>query len=233
MNSELETRILSPAETFDDSETENPLRPQTLDEYIGQEKVKENLSVFIEPLLSKLVIDTNTQCREEPALLSRPTTKPEVPTYSEIMRTNSGARNFYESIPIMPVQHEYERDGIGPVYSEFGKLWQEHPKAMTIGTLATGGLIGSQLLRSDMAPWYGFSAGLLIATKGIYSAFFGEDLSPRRRFDHALNATCALGMSTAALAYSGTRSPKMFALYSLATAATAVTYVNDNFYTDR
>ncbi len=48
MNSELETRILNPSETPGDNETENPLRPQTLTEYVGQEKVKENLSVFIE-----------------------------------------------------------------------------------------------------------------------------------------------------------------------------------------
>ena len=48
MNSELEPRILSPSEIMDDSENENPLRPQTLNEYIGQEKIKENLSVFIE-----------------------------------------------------------------------------------------------------------------------------------------------------------------------------------------
>ncbi|MDA6260011.1 AAA family ATPase, partial [Escherichia coli] len=27
---------------------DNPLRPRTMEEYIGQEKVKENLSVFIE-----------------------------------------------------------------------------------------------------------------------------------------------------------------------------------------
>ena len=32
----------------EDAEVENPLRPRTLEEYIGQEKVKENLSVFIE-----------------------------------------------------------------------------------------------------------------------------------------------------------------------------------------
>ena len=31
-----------------DAEVENPLRPRTLEEYIGQEKVKENLAVFIE-----------------------------------------------------------------------------------------------------------------------------------------------------------------------------------------
>ena len=32
---------------FDDSQ-ENDLRPQTLNEYIGQEKVKDNMKVFIE-----------------------------------------------------------------------------------------------------------------------------------------------------------------------------------------
>ena len=31
-----------------DSETELSLRPKTLDEYIGQQKAKENLSVFLE-----------------------------------------------------------------------------------------------------------------------------------------------------------------------------------------
>ncbi len=48
MSSENNTRILSPSETLDDNESDNPLRPKTLKEYIGQEKVKENLSVFIE-----------------------------------------------------------------------------------------------------------------------------------------------------------------------------------------
>lgn len=48
MNNENENRILSAFETIEDAETENPLRPKTLNEYIGQEKAKENLSVFIE-----------------------------------------------------------------------------------------------------------------------------------------------------------------------------------------
>lgn len=48
MNNENENRILSACETIEDAETENPLRPKTLNEYIGQEKAKENLSVFIE-----------------------------------------------------------------------------------------------------------------------------------------------------------------------------------------
>lgn len=44
-----EKRILDPTELSGDiEENDNPLRPQTLEEYVGQEKVKENLKVFIE-----------------------------------------------------------------------------------------------------------------------------------------------------------------------------------------
>ena len=44
-----EDRIISP-ELEDDGEErlENTIRPQTLDEYIGQDKVKENMKVYIE-----------------------------------------------------------------------------------------------------------------------------------------------------------------------------------------
>ncbi|MGN1041353.1 MAG: Holliday junction branch migration DNA helicase RuvB [Acutalibacteraceae bacterium] len=44
----IDNRILTPEEITEDTETDNPLRPQTLKEYIGQENVKENLKVFIE-----------------------------------------------------------------------------------------------------------------------------------------------------------------------------------------
>lgn len=44
----MEDRILNPSEINEDTENDNPLRPQTLGEYIGQEKVKENLKVFID-----------------------------------------------------------------------------------------------------------------------------------------------------------------------------------------
>ena len=38
-----EERILDPTELSGDiEENDNPLRPQTLEEYVGQEKVKEN-----------------------------------------------------------------------------------------------------------------------------------------------------------------------------------------------
>lgn len=46
---DFENRITDPGEIPSDlNEADNPLRPKILSEYIGQEKVKENLSVFIE-----------------------------------------------------------------------------------------------------------------------------------------------------------------------------------------
>lgn len=45
---DLENRIVDPEDIPEDADIENPLRPRTLSEYIGQEKAKENLSVFIE-----------------------------------------------------------------------------------------------------------------------------------------------------------------------------------------
>ncbi|MBR5453385.1 MAG: Holliday junction branch migration DNA helicase RuvB [Clostridia bacterium] len=44
---DLENRIVSTAYTPEDADTDTGLRPKTLSEYIGQEKAKENLSVFI------------------------------------------------------------------------------------------------------------------------------------------------------------------------------------------
>lgn len=43
---EQDERLIEPSEISEDND--NPLRPQTLDEYIGQEKVKENLKIFID-----------------------------------------------------------------------------------------------------------------------------------------------------------------------------------------
>ena len=45
---DLENRIVDPEDIPEDADIETPLRPRTLSEYIGQEKAKENLSVFIE-----------------------------------------------------------------------------------------------------------------------------------------------------------------------------------------
>ena len=45
---DLENRLVAPQEIKDDSDFDFSLRPKTLNEYIGQEKVKENLSVYIE-----------------------------------------------------------------------------------------------------------------------------------------------------------------------------------------
>lgn len=45
---DFENRIVAPEYTQLDSETEYSLRPRSLDEYIGQGKVKENLKIFLE-----------------------------------------------------------------------------------------------------------------------------------------------------------------------------------------
>ena len=44
-----EDRIINPElEDIGEEKLENTIRPQTLDEYIGQDKVKENMKVYIE-----------------------------------------------------------------------------------------------------------------------------------------------------------------------------------------
>lgn len=45
---DLENRIVSSSYTPDDTEIEQSLRPHKLEEYIGQEKVKDNLKIYIE-----------------------------------------------------------------------------------------------------------------------------------------------------------------------------------------
>ena len=45
---DFENRMVSPEVTRDDTDIDFSLRPKTLNEYIGQEKVKENLRIFID-----------------------------------------------------------------------------------------------------------------------------------------------------------------------------------------
>ena len=45
---DFENRMVTPEYSGDDTETEVSLRPKTLNEYIGQTKAKENLSIFLE-----------------------------------------------------------------------------------------------------------------------------------------------------------------------------------------
>lgn len=45
---DFENRMIAPEYMPEDGEVENPLRPRTLSDYVGQEKAKENLAVFIE-----------------------------------------------------------------------------------------------------------------------------------------------------------------------------------------
>ena len=44
----MEKRIITTDITEEDIQAEGSLRPQSLDEYIGQEKTKENLKIYIE-----------------------------------------------------------------------------------------------------------------------------------------------------------------------------------------
>ena len=44
---DFENRIVSPEYTYNDSDTEITLRPKTLEEYIGQDKAKDNLRIYI------------------------------------------------------------------------------------------------------------------------------------------------------------------------------------------
>ncbi len=48
---DFENRIITPEYTADDEDVENSLRPRSLDEYIGQTKVKENLTIYIKAAL--------------------------------------------------------------------------------------------------------------------------------------------------------------------------------------
>lgn len=43
-----ENRMVDPEYNVADAEVDNPLRPKTLNDYVGQEKVKENLAIYIE-----------------------------------------------------------------------------------------------------------------------------------------------------------------------------------------
>ena len=42
---DFENRVIAPEYVPEDAEVENPLRPRTFADYVGQEKVKENLEV--------------------------------------------------------------------------------------------------------------------------------------------------------------------------------------------
>lgn len=48
MEMDYENRIVDPDYSPEDVEVDNPLRPKTFQEYVGQDKAKENLSVYIE-----------------------------------------------------------------------------------------------------------------------------------------------------------------------------------------
>ena len=53
IESEFNNRILSTSPTADDNDSDESLRPKKINEYIGQDKVKENLKIFIEAAKSR------------------------------------------------------------------------------------------------------------------------------------------------------------------------------------
>lgn len=52
-NFDFENRIVSPEYSNTEDDTELSLRPKTLDEYVGQEKVKDNLRIYIKAALNR------------------------------------------------------------------------------------------------------------------------------------------------------------------------------------
>ena len=50
---DFENRIVTPSATYSDTELEGSLRPRVLSEYIGQDKAKENLDVYIKAALGR------------------------------------------------------------------------------------------------------------------------------------------------------------------------------------
>ena len=50
---DFENRIVSPDYSFSEDDGEMSLRPKSLSEYIGQDKVKENLSIYIKAALQR------------------------------------------------------------------------------------------------------------------------------------------------------------------------------------
>lgn len=77
---DFESRIVTSDFTPEDNDIENSLRPKVLDDYIGQDKVKENLAVYIQaareeekhstmffcmvlPVLAKLLLQVLLQMR--------------------------------------------------------------------------------------------------------------------------------------------------------------------------
>ena len=54
----MDTRIITNEELKEDSFEKN-IRPNSLDEYIGQSEIKENLSVFIKPLYIVCILTIN------------------------------------------------------------------------------------------------------------------------------------------------------------------------------
>ena len=63
---EFAPRVISPEVTQDDGDIEVTLRPQNLHEYIGQDKVKEKIAIYIEAAKSAASPSTTYFCTDLP-----------------------------------------------------------------------------------------------------------------------------------------------------------------------
>lgn len=50
---EREPRFMSSLQTVNDQDSENTLRPRTMDEYVGQDKIKENLEIYMKAAVAR------------------------------------------------------------------------------------------------------------------------------------------------------------------------------------
>lgn len=64
----MEKRVISTQVQEEDLKIEKSLRPQTLDDYIGQQKAKENLKIYIEA----------AKARENPSTMCCSTDRPDL-----------------------------------------------------------------------------------------------------------------------------------------------------------
>ena len=90
---DFENRIMSSSYDPHENENENTLRPQTLDEYIGQEKAKANLKIIMEA--AKLRGEQIEPC----ASLRTSRTRQDHPFRYHSRRNGSESQNNLRSVP--------------------------------------------------------------------------------------------------------------------------------------
>ena len=66
-----EERFMSSMQGVSESDSENTLRPKSIDEYVGQEKIKENLDIYIKAAVGRDEAWTTCFCTVLPDLERR------------------------------------------------------------------------------------------------------------------------------------------------------------------